>query len=55
MVGLQHSEVLHRMVAGLEQYFGALVGANIYMTPPNAQGLGTLDSACAAQIPSAVT
>ncbi|ELR18649.1 cupin superfamily subfamily protein [Acanthamoeba castellanii str. Neff] len=35
----QHSEVLHRMIAGLEQYFGALVGANIYMTPPNAQGL----------------
>lgn len=40
----QHSDTLHRLIAGLEQHFGALVGANIYMTPPNAQGLGNLPS-----------
>jgi hypothetical protein len=43
------------MIAGLEQYFGALVGANIYMTPPNAQGLGTLQDPWDVDSDSALT
>ncbi len=40
----QYSDVMHKMMAGLEEYFGCLVGANVYITPPSAQGLGNSSS-----------
>ncbi|KAL6070192.1 Bifunctional lysine-specific demethylase and histidyl-hydroxylase [Balamuthia mandrillaris] len=35
----QYSEELHVLCHALEQVFGCLVGANVYLTPPKAQGL----------------
>jgi hypothetical protein len=35
----RHSKILHSVVASMEAQFGSLTGANVYLTPPNSQGL----------------
>jgi hypothetical protein len=36
----QYNEASWRLLAQLESLFGGLAGANVYITPPNSQGLG---------------
>ncbi|XP_063923209.1 ribosomal oxygenase 1 [Zophobas morio] len=33
-----YSSKVHLLLATLQEYFGAMVGANVYLTPPNSQG-----------------
>ncbi|XP_056635922.1 ribosomal oxygenase 1 isoform X1 [Diorhabda sublineata] len=33
-----YDQKVHLLIANLQEYFGAMVGANIYLTPPDSQG-----------------
>lgn len=35
----RYSDVLHSLMASMESHFGSAAGANVYLTPPNSQGL----------------
>ena len=41
-----YSHPMWLLLSQLEEYFGGLVGANCYLTPPNSQGLGLSKSNC---------
>ena len=41
-----YSHPMWLLLSQLEEYFGGLVGANCYLTPPNSQGLGQSKSNC---------
>lgn len=33
-----YDENIHSIISNLQEYFGTMVGTNVYLTPPNSQG-----------------